>query len=397
MSRRTKSGRRIVFWVLLPVLALAALHAGWTLLLARRFDARVDELRADGVPVGRSEDGAANAPLFREARRWYREHLAAHEPAGLYDLEADGEPDPVWSARVDGYLERVERALAGPAPRSEFLWPALSPAVKMLCYRARRAPASEAGLESLARLLDLAARVEGPRAFFLLARWDAERAAVRTLAVMARVPGFDARRARVVLAGRLARGDRRDAVRRVLRDEQAAVVAAARAWIGGESPASWWNGDGGLAGVLFGSWLGRPFAYRDALAGLDFAAASQQLADLPVREAAKRAATLRRRHDPGDAPSIGRRYWSLTLGKVAREWQLHVVQLRVARVGLALLEAKQAAGEWPQDLDAIAAEVGEETLVDPLGKGRFAYEPGEAVAAARGPDDAAGPVVWRFR
>ena len=78
----------------------------------------------------------------------------------------------------------------------------------------------------------------------------------------------------------------------------------------------------------------------------------------------------------------------------------HQARVRVARVGLALLELRQTTGAWPESLDAVIPMVGAEWVEDPFTGERLQYEPGVRLEAAvpipnedlRADDE----IVWRF-
>lgn len=411
-----------VRWIVLPLAALFAVHAGWTLVLKWRLERRIEELRASGAPVDlrdlarpRVADEENAAALFAEANAWYDRHLRP-EPARLGygdDLCTDEDRSEIaeWLARGDAYADLLARAAAKPALWQPLDWeagpsmvvtalPQTQTAAIFLENRVRFAErATPQAARELAVLLDWSSKLERRPLLLVLVRWTVDGVAANTLEVLAGKPGFDAREARALLDERFAAADDPSLLRDALLGERAFALSMSRKWSDGESPRRVLLGDDGtgLLNALSESWLGRPLVYQDALRLLDLMEGMLPLADLPPREALPAA----------DALPKSRRVTYFVSGLIApvaakaiRTRMRHQATMRIARVGLALLQLRQETGAWPETLDAVVPLVGAEWVEDPFTGTRLQYEPGVRVEAAVPiPDEeqrADFEIVWRF-
>ena len=423
-------------WIVLPLLAILAAHAGWTLVLRWRFERRLEELRASGAPVElrdlrrppiADEDNAA--ALWEEANKWHEEHL---KPApGQLNWSYDEWPEEyleeirAWLAKGDPYVDLLARAAAKPGMWQDLSWeagpdmrveaiPQTQEAVDFLRHRARFAErATPEALREVAVILDLAPKLERPLLLLMLIRRTVEHIAADSLRELAAKPGFDAREARALLDPRFLATDDPGHFREALEGDRAVGISLSRRWIAGESPFAIMEKaqmdlgldepvktrDRALLNLVSGSWLARPLAYRDALRLLDLAEKEIRLLDLPPREALPAAQALREEYFVGP-PNVFSHLFATMPMNAFRHRLHHLARMRIARVGLALLELRQTTGTWPESLDAVVPLVGEAWVEDPFTGDRLQYEPGVRVEAAvpianeelRADDE----IVWRL-
>jgi hypothetical protein len=224
-----------VRWLVLPVAALLAAHAGWTLVLKWRFESRLEDLRASGAP------GAAVA--FLKARvRFADTASAAREISVMLDLASKLERRVLLCVLARWATENTAtdslKVLAGKPG-----------------FDARAVPAPLdarfAGTDDPKLLLD-AFEGEGVQGVALSRRWIGGESPIR-------------------IARRIENptGD-------------------------GEEAGEWTAAD-----TLGASWLVRPFAYRDGLRLPDLMDRVLRLVDLPAREALPAAEALRNEYKTG--------------------------------------------------------------------------------------------------
>lgn len=406
-----------VRWIVLPLAVLLAAHAGWVLALKWQFDGRIEELRASGAPVLLSdlrrpripdEDNAA--ALWEEAHRWYQANLLPKPEkldgwVGDEWFEEEREEIAAWLARGDPYVDLLARAAARPDMWQDLNWeagadmvmtaiPQMQESVTFLEYRVRFAEsATPAALREIRVILDLAPKLERPLVICMLVRWTVEGVAAEALERLAAKPGFDASAARALLDPRLSATGHADHLREALAGERAVGLSLSRRWIGGESPFPFIQRtqvdvgepirerDLTLLNLVYGSWLARPHAYRDALRLLDLMERAIALVDLPPRDALPRAQSLRDEYFRGP-PNVYSHLLATPPMLAFHQRLKHQAKMRIARVGLALLELRQTTGAWPETLDAVVPLVGEEWVEDPFTGGRLLYEPGVRIEAA---------------
>lgn len=427
-------GRWWVRWIVLPLVALFAVHGIWTLVLKWRFDRRIEELRASGAPVDprdlrhppvADEDNAAT--LWAEAHKWHEEHLIPEpeylQVEELWDEEVRAEI-AAWLATGDPYVDLLTRAAAKPTLWENLDWeagpdmvvtavPRMQEAANFLNHRVRFAErATPEALREVAVMFDLAPKLGRPLILLMLVRRTVEGVAAESLKAIAAKPGFDARAARALLDRRLAATDDADHMREAFQGERAVGLSLSRRWIGGESPFGVIQNaqkrlfgeaeekrDLTLLNLVYGSWLARPLAYRDALRFLDLMEKEIRLLDLPPHEALPKALALREEYFRGP-PNVFSHLFATLPVQVSRHRLGHDAKMRIARVGLALLELRQETGAWPETLDAVVPLVGAEWIEDPYTGERLQYEPGVRLEAAVPiPDEeqrADCEIVWRF-
>ncbi|MCK6458624.1 MAG: hypothetical protein L6Q95_01860 [Planctomycetes bacterium] len=424
-----------VRWIVLPLLLLLAAHAGWTLTLKWEFEGRIAKLRAAGEPVDlgdlrrpRIPDEDNAAALWEEAHKWYEEHM---EPApDKLDwgedtwFEEDHAEIASWLERGDPYVDLLARAAAKPDMWQDLDWeaglamevkalPQMQTAATFLRNRVRMAErATPEVLRELATILDLAPKLERSCLILVLVRWTVEEIAAESLVALAGRPGFDARAARALLDPRFARIDVASDLRKAFRGERVIGLSVSRRWIAGESVITIARETGNLLSddarqpdptrVDFsGSWIVRPLAYRDALRLLDLMDGALGLVELPARDARPRAEALRDEYARG-VPNFLSHLWAILPMKAIPVRLRHEARIRIARVGLALLELRQTTGAWPESLDAVVPLVGEEWAIDPYTGERLQYEPGVRLEAAVPVPEAFKDmpeeyeIVWRF-
>jgi hypothetical protein len=428
-----------VRWILLPVLVLFAAHAGWTLISKWRFEARLQEMRAAGEPVELRDLAPPPVPedenaaaLLLEAERVYEEQLA-DQPVGVVTdpenwLEEDRAELQEWLAKGEHYRTLLARAAAKPALRMDLDWeagpmmrvatiPAMHHAAEFLEYRARFGKATAESIRDLDVMLGLAPKLERQTAISVLVRWTIEGVAADTLVLLSARPDFDVAAARAALdpAFASAIAAQRPLVRDALLGERTIGISVARRWISGESPTVFLREIDSLTGgeeatdaedeetsaadVLAGSWLFRPIAYGDALRLIELMDQHLVLVDLPPRDALARTETLQEEY-AGKLPWLISSLYAVLPTKLHVERQRHLAHMRLARVGLALLELRKRNGEWPRSLRPVAALIGADAMIDPYTGDELQYEPGVRLEAAAPIVEGLREemeIVWRFR
>ncbi len=166
-----------------------------------------------------------------------------------------------------------------------------------------------------------------------LVRLTHEYLAVETLKEIAKHPDLDARAARARLDPLFRAADRPGTFRRVLAAERAMGLYFA------------------LEATDLSSWPMRPLAYMDALALLDGMAEAIELSEQPRERAIAGYEALRRRTEALGFPYIATKGLLPIPGRAFKEFTKHAATMRLARIGLALLEHKQETGSWPDALD----------------------------------------------
>jgi hypothetical protein len=425
-----------VRWIVLPMLTLVAAHAGWTLVLRWRFEARLAELRAAGEPVELQDlapppvpEEEDATPLLLEAERFYEEQLADQPLAVLTDpgewQEYDRAELQEWLAKGERYRTLLARAAAKSALRMDLDWdagaemrvptvPAMQHAAEYLEYRARYGEATSESLRDVAVILGLAPKLERHTVITTLVRWTIESIAAESVAVLARRPDFDvvAARARLDSVFAAAVAAERPLMRDALLGERTIGISVTRRWISGESPTVFLreldaltspdevkDRETSVADVLAGSWLFRPIAYGDALRLVELMGRQIDLIVLPPREALARAETLEEGYS-GKLPWLISSLYANLPEKLHRERLRHLARMRIARVGLALLDLRRRNGEWPGSLRPVAALIGSEATIDPFTGEQLEYEPGERLEAAVPIPEGLREeleIVWRFR
>jgi hypothetical protein len=436
-------------WIVVPILVLLLAHAGWTIALGAIFESRVRALAEAGAPVTFSDvapapvpDEENAAPVLAEAERWYVENLLADESVTLdYDVavmheEAADEALAAlrqWLKRGDPYAVMLDRAARRLHLRQDVDWDAgfamefvtggqLQHAITFLEYRVRTAErASAEAMRDLAVGLELAAKVENHFATQLLLRWGIRGYALDTLKELSRKRGFDAQAARAEFDPRFRSDDDAALLKEVLRSERVGGLTVVRRWIDGESPIGMWReaeergGEAHPEGnrwiysdAVWGSWWLRGLAYRDGLRFLDLMKEALALADLSPREAFTASQDLVDRYR-SSLPSFASHLYAVVPRELMKGRLRHEARMRVARTGLALLELRQARGEWPRDLDAVVPMVGASSILDPYTDEPLEYEAGVRLECIGAIPDWMPPgsedyeifrdeyeVVWRF-
>jgi hypothetical protein len=353
--------------------------------------------------------------LLKQAIAWYDEHLDPTRPY-VSPSEEYWEGDDLtqikeWIATGDSFVAMVAQAVAKPSLHLAVDWekgvdaellivPWTHRVARFLDYRVRFAErATPEVVHELAVLLDFAAKLGRSCTWDAFMRWQGESVAADALEELARKPGFDAREVRAELDGRFVRVDDPSLPCDVLRNNRVFWLSLSRRWTAGESPARIF-GDadegGGFRNWLLWSCVSRPFAYRDALRLLDITEQGIHLAGETPREALPKASRLMKEfpvpfhlvcNQASDDPFF-----------VIEKHLRHQAVMRVARVGLAVLELRQETGRWPDSLDAVVPMVGAETIIDPYNGDRLQYEPGVRVEAlAPNPNRLEyKEVVWRL-
>jgi hypothetical protein len=424
--------RSWVRWLVLPLLVLAAAHALWTLALKWEFERRLAELRASGAPVDlgdlrrpRIPDEVNAAALWEEAHQWYQDHLHVIPavlliPETVWD-EDDRTAVAEYLAGGDRYIDLLGRVAAKPGMWLDLEWEAgphmpvtvisqMNDAATYIEQRVRHAErATPEVLRQLSILLDLAPKLERSILIFVLVRWAVEDGAAEALRMLAGKPAFDAREARALLDQRFASADDPGVLREAFRGERVQGLCIVRRWIGGDSPIRIAEALAGsapertewtLADHISASWPARPLAYRDGLRLLDLMERKLSLVDRPAREALPAARELAGEYSDGSPWNLFSRIFGDLAAQASKSRLHHEANMRIARVGLALLELRQTTGAWPGTLDAVVPLVGAEWIEDPYTGKPLEYEPGVRLEAAvpipnedfRADDE----IVWRF-
>ncbi|MHC4847278.1 MAG: hypothetical protein ACYTEG_02355 [Planctomycetota bacterium] len=422
-------------WLVLPLLLLVVAHAVWTLGLNWSFEAKVDALRRAGEPVRVLDlkppdlpDEENAAVLLVEADRWYEAHLEQGEEEYYYGEwrlaldKASGERSPdeelqlqlklggmsAWFVESEPYIEMILEAAGRPKLQWAFDWEAGSamdlgtpgPLVRATAFvreRVRfREGATEEGARELAALLDLAAMTKGRFFFLFLRRSSVESNCVEALQKLAGKPGLHVPSVRALLDPRLRRVEVDRSLVEAFRGERAYAIENARARVAGLRPYSFPRPMGVVerafhSETLSGSWLIRPFVYRDSIHALLVQREAIAAAGLPLDEALAELVRIEERRDLGFPNSVASSAAFLSR-RIVEVHRAHIAAFRVARVALALLERRQELGAWPASLDGLDLEP--ETLIDPVTGKRLEYEFGvrvrsEAVSLGE-------PVEWKL-
>jgi hypothetical protein len=216
----------------------------------------------------------------------------------------------------------------------------------------------------------------------------------------------------VILDPRFATTDDPSDMRRALEGERVMGLSLSRRWIGGEGPvgilkeihalaedgAPRVTAKGTLADWAWSSWIARPLAYRDALRLLDLMEKTLSLLDVPARDAMPVAETLRDEYRTG-VPNLVSHLRAVLPVQAIDALLEHQARVRIARVGLAVLELRQTTGAWPGTLEAVVPMVGAEWIEDPYTGKPLEYEPGvrlEAAVPIPNEDRADDEIAWRF-
>ena len=145
-------------------------------------------------------------------------------------------------------------------------------------------------------------------------------------------------------------------------------------WASGKSPRARVLGeDEGIDDFLWSSWPARPLAYLDGLALLDLMDESFELIDKPYAKGRAGYESLRRRTDARAFPYVVTKMLGLMSGKVYEETTRHAAKMRLARIGLALLEYRQETGSWPDNLEALKPKFDGTLPRDPYTSKPFYY------------------------
>jgi hypothetical protein len=102
------------------------------------------------------------------------------------------------------------------------------------------------------------------------------------------------------------------------------------------------------------TWPFRPLAYRDALAVLDTWDEALKLSRRPYAEAHAGYESLEARTNARTFPYVLTKMYGALPGRFYKQIVKHTAKMRLARVGLWLLEHKQRTGSWPEALESSA-------------------------------------------
>jgi hypothetical protein len=400
---------RWLSWIAGAMVLLVLAHTGWTLYWKHRFDSRIEELRAAGVPVEITELATPPIPdaenanvLLMEADAWYEAHLLDGEDRLTYAKyeEADDERQVLrkWLASGDHYVALLMKASARRLFREELDWdagwgmsmfsiPRFSRANSFLNARVKYAVrASSATLAELTLILKLARHRAGAVLIDLFVRQAGDRTAADVIESYAAVAEFDAVAAWAQLGALLRTNETTAQCRRAMQGERAMALWVTRRMLGGQGhlsliPLTSINPDELPEPTTVFNWPYRALLYQDALRAMDtFDRADEQLNLLPhVASAAAKdgysAIALTRF-------SVVSSLYASIPRRVFDDRVKHVAAMRVARVGLALHVERQRSGSWPESLDTVVAMVGEDDILDPFTGKRLKYVPGVVLEAA---------------
>jgi hypothetical protein len=413
-----RMGLRILRWSGLLIVLLLIAHAVWVWTLARKFERRLEEIRSRGEtalstemarPQPLDEDNAA--PLFKKADAWYREHAEQERPYA-YDYppreewsDEEWEEMRTWVNSCGPYIQMLHEAVSRPSCWLDRDWsqPGKMPVPLIRMFR------SAAGLLELRAVLDakcggdpndsvtqLAALMRlGPLldnriGVHYLTGLDLQVYAVDTLQEIAHL--LDARIVRSKLEPLLKAAERAEGLREVLIGDRAVGLQMVTLWIGGESPRTLvLREDETWGDVLLSSWLMRPWAYLDGLELIERMDETLAWSEKPFSDGRAGFEELATRVD-----GLGRFYlftkmfasmWSV---RIYERTYRHAAKVRLARIGLALLEHRQETGSWPPNLDSLKAMFGDSVPLNPLTNDAFRYERKSAKVRL----EAEGAVTW---
>ena len=354
--------RKALVWSGLALLVPLTAYAIWTYTLSRELEERLEEIRARGEPARfeeleppRPPDDRNAAPLYQKAKEWLSEHEIEHaEPLDTLLLSRNEWGDEHWAevrAWVDScepYIVLIHEATARPECWFERDWtnpiemsiPLISIAMDaagLLQLRAlldaREGSGSMRSVRHIEALMKLAGHQFPSTLITYLVRLTHEGMAVETLKEIVKHPELDARAVRARLDPLFRAAERPGAFRHVLAAERAMGLYFA------------------LEATALSSWPARPLAYMDALALLDVMAEAIELSEQPREQAVAGYEALRRRTEARGFPYIATKMLMPIPGRAFKEVTKHTAMMRLARIGLAVLEHKQRTGSWPDALE----------------------------------------------
>lgn len=405
MAARRRILKRAAIVLLGIIFVLVTAQVAWTYMEKDAFEERIERIRQAGDPLYTTDLARPRIPaeqnaaaLLEKAATWLEQHRDTDGDSQLRSGLDSCTEDWEWQdwERATAYLETLAPYYAmldelpgrprwwldvawedGPnATANALSW--VGEARDYTRYRVQYDRNEGGRTERAARaavlLLDLAERCKLP---FLLGHMaiEASRDSGDILRLAQRQPGFDARLFRRIVDPRLAQSVRElGPPAAPIKEERAYALWVVRTWLAGDSAGRW--DDRRQRSMLW-----RPMLYRDACRTLD-------MFERVIAECGAR---------PEDAHAVAERLWrereavsavySLTemfntLPCVLFEkYTASAAQRRMTRVVMALLEYRQAYGEWPQDLTALG-----KLPLDPYSGAPFVYErrgEGARIRAAR--------------
>ncbi|MHC4338642.1 MAG: hypothetical protein ACYSX0_00315 [Planctomycetota bacterium] len=406
--------RKIALWIGLPLLVVVGGYAVWWATLSHRFQSRLDRLRDAGEPTLLAElnpppvpDSENAAPLLARAHEWYAEHDDREPWVWLpYDrnewTEDEWQEAAAWVESCAPFIALLEEAAERPECRYELDWsqgimmkvpsiPVMKEAADTLEVRAAldaRAGDGDA-YRHIFTIMKLADHIEQQFAIGILVRCTLHGVALEVLQNVAQGAEFDARRARADLDGLFAAAEDREPRMNALKGERAAGLDIIARWLDGESPlaiaravdAMTGDRDGtketedhSAADSVASSWICRPLAYLDGIAFLDFMEQAIDLAsDCTPERLAEMEGLYERTREPG-LPYLITSLCAPVPYKLLQGELRRLAQVRLARVGLALLEYRQEHREWPEALRELAPRFNGAVPLDPYSGEAIRYE-----------------------
>ncbi|MCZ6571764.1 MAG: hypothetical protein O7C98_01205 [Planctomycetota bacterium] len=370
----------------------------WTSALAHELEQRIEELRAAGEPVDFESlagppmpDDQNAAPLLIRAYKWYEEtdecwiekssddwgdERLGFEPAVIWEnVPVDEWSDQDWRA-TRGYVkecapffELVEEAAARPHCRFDdpHGWPRIFVAAPLgRAFRARALmeagePGGSSKAARTAKVLMSTGKWRGPRiALTYLVGLVVEEGGVDIVREVAGRPGFDAHAARTILDGQLRRLAESAELADALRGERAYFLEVLREPM-----------EGSLEGSFGVDWPTRRHAHKDASRYLDMMGSTIRAVLDGDQETVDRVLERARASDSAFPLT---RLTPILIGNLQFSSTRHEAVGNLARVALAVLEAKQETGVWPPDLSLIHARFEEGMPLDPWTNAPFVSE-----------------------
>jgi len=395
----TRSVRKAAMVVLALLVVGAGAWAAWLWSAKRSYQECVEDLRRRGKPVALADlatppipDDRNAAVLLRAASDWLKEHNKDESPLVLYGW---GDPNQDWPPEVweeldsclkglEPYFRRLEQVATRDGWRIDYGWQDGRTSMEHISWfqdagfhlehRVRFDRVDRQRTDRAARttrtLLDLANRFEPVAVIDYGVQIVTWREACRILRLACDQAGFDASSYRKQVDPHILAALRRQhPPERVLDAERAFLVSVLRGVVGGGDSIADELFPEEETGWLRRQWFGRPLMYGDVVSVSRLFDRAAPLCDTTPEEAARVA---REFDDPYRGPrwQTARAVVRVVLGYYAET----VTVLRLGRIVMALLEYKQAARDWPEDLSALEPLFPDGIPQDPYSESAFLYE-----------------------
>ena len=365
-------------WVLLVAGLLVGGWLIWTAILRHRFETRLEALREAGEPVDpadleepRLPEADNAAPLLRQAAELIGEvPEAVTDPDQDFWTEEELADAREWVASKAKAIDMLHRAAARPGSWYPIDW-SQGPEVEVVAIpwtqrathvlnahaksMAKAGRAAEA-LRSVETMFRIGNHLPRATAIAYLVRLAVHAVAIETLQKIAREKGFDPAAARERLGPLLDGSLDFDRAVGALGSVRFMMLSVIRRWIRGESPRRLLDifafdpgdkrelGPAPLSDWIWSGWIARPLAYKDGLLLLD--EVERRMGQLKQKDF---SALAREAEHPG-APYFFSALFRTVAPRFGVQMRRQLARVRVARIGLVALAARQRTGRFPRDL-----------------------------------------------